>query len=226
MNRARFLKYSAAYTSAAALAPSVGLSAAAPSYDILDRLVPIQADADRILQITVCLRPFRAKGPRIEAERVGDKVVTRSAAKSAWHDGLRASVHNYGHGGSGWSLSWGSASLALQKVAEAGETSGEVAVIGCGALGLTAALTAQRAGMRAVIYAKEPPPPYVRSCRATGSWTPVSRIALSSGAPQDFASMWERMARTSFAMYQSYLGIAGTPVEWTDRYIFSKYTHD
>jgi hypothetical protein len=34
------------------------------------------------------------------------------------------------------------------------------------------------------------------------------------------------MARTSFAMYQSYLGIAGTPVEWTDRYIFSKYTHD
>jgi len=24
-------------------------------------------------------------------------------------------VHNYGHGGSGWSLSWGSANLAIQK---------------------------------------------------------------------------------------------------------------
>jgi hypothetical protein len=29
------------------------------------------------------------------------------------------------------------------------------------------------------------------------------------------------MARTSFAMYQSYLGLPGTPIEWTDAYLLS-----
>jgi hypothetical protein len=29
------------------------------------------------------------------------------------------------------------------------------------------------------------------------------------------------MARFSFAMYQSYFGVAGNPVEWTDRYSLS-----
>jgi len=53
---------------------------------------------------------------------------------------------------------------------------------------------------------------------ATGSWTPDSRIALTSAASPNFAAEWESMARTSFAMYQSYLGMPGTPVEWTDRY--------
>jgi glycine/D-amino acid oxidase-like deaminating enzyme len=38
-------------------------------------------------------------------------------------------------------------------------------------------------------------------------------------AAPDFASTWEKMARTSFSMYQSYLGSAGTPIEWTDRYL-------
>jgi glycine/D-amino acid oxidase-like deaminating enzyme len=82
---------------------------------------------------------------------------------------------------------------------------------------LTAAITAQRAGLKVTIYAKERPP-FVRSARATGSWTPDSRIALTSAAPADFGALWESMARTSFSMYQSYLGMSGTPIEWTDRY--------
>ncbi|HMJ60570.1 MAG TPA: hypothetical protein VK493_02365, partial [Bryobacteraceae bacterium] len=40
-------------------------------------------------------------------------------------------------------------------------------------------------------------------------------------AAPEFAGLWEEMARTSFATYQSYLGIAGNPVEWTDRYLLS-----
>ncbi len=189
--------------------PRKAMSAPDSSYGVLDRLVPIEAEADRIAQITVCLRPFRPQGPRVEPERVGDKLV----------------IHNYGHGGSGWSLSWGSAAHVLQKIADAGGIPGDVAVIGCGALGLTAAITAQRAGMRVVIYTKDRPP-YVRSSRATGSWTPDSRVALESGTTAAFVNTWERMARTSFTMYQSYLGVAGTPIEWTDRYIFSRFTHD
>jgi D-amino-acid oxidase len=189
----------AASAVANATAPNV---AALPFYDAPGTIIPIRADLERIFRITVCLRPFRPAGPRQDVERVGDKVV----------------VHNYGHGGSGWSLSWGSADVVVRRAMEASPGLQECAVLGCGALGLTAALTAQRLGLRVTIYAKERPP-YVRSARATGSWTPDSRIALTSAAAPDFGVLWERMARTSFAMYQSYLGSAGTPIEWTDRYI-------
>lgn len=183
----------AAHPVQTATAPSV------PFYDLPGPIPPIRAHEDRIFRITVCLRPFRAAGPCIEAEKVGDKLV----------------VHNYGHGGSGWSLSWGSGKLAVEKAMHDGEK--DIAVIGCGALGLTAATVAQRQGARVTIYAKERPPE-VRSARATGAWTPDSRIALASKAAPSFAQTWEQMARTSWAMYQSYLGMPGDPIEFTDRY--------
>lgn len=175
-----------------------------PFYDLPGPIVPIRADVDRIFRITVCLRPFRAAGPRFDVEKVGSKTV----------------VMNYGHGGSGWSLSWGSADFAVRKAAEALPGQREIAIIGAGALGLTAALTAQRTGYAVTIYAKERGP-YVRSARATGSWTPDSRIALAGNVPPAFGPAWESMARFSFGMYQSYLGAAGSPIEWTDRYSLS-----
>jgi hypothetical protein len=52
-------------------------------------------------------------------------------------------------------------------------------------------------------------------------WSPDSRIALTSATAPEFAGQWEAMARTSFAMFQSYLGMPGTPIEWTDRYFLS-----
>ena len=175
---------------------------ALPPYDVLPKLMPIRAHVDRIFRVTVCLRPFRAAGPRLEVERVGDKMV----------------VHNYGHGGSGWSLSWGSSSIAVEKAMAAGER--DVAVIGCGALGLTSAILLQRAGAKVTIYAKERPPD-VRSARATGAWTPDSRIALTNAVSPDFPALWEKMCRNSFHTYESYLGMAGTPVEWKDQYALS-----
>ena len=165
-------------------------------------LMPVRAELDRIFRVTVCLRPFRAAGPRLEVERVGDKIV----------------VHNYGHGGSGWSLSWGSSSIAVEEALEVGEH--DIAVIGCGALGLTSATLLQQAGAKVTIYAKERPPD-VRSSRATGSWTPDSRIALTNSVSLNFPALWEKMARKSFHTYESYLGLAGNPVEWTDRYSVS-----
>ena len=177
-----------------------------PFYDAVPPLTPIRADLDRLFRITVCTRPFRAVGPRIEAERIGDKLV----------------VHNYGHGGSGWSLSWGSGTVALE-LALAGRdpSTTDIAVIGCGALGLTSAILAQRAGCRSVtIYAKDRPSES-RSFRATGSWTPFSRIALTKSMPSAFPAQWEAMTRTSWHYYQSFLGLPGTPVEFTDRYYLS-----
>ena len=185
-------------------APAAGGVQALPFYDAVGPIVPIRAHVDRIFRTTVCLRPFRAAGPRTDVEHVGNKVV----------------VHNFGHGGSGWSLSWGAADIAVKKAREAATGSRDVAVIGCGALGLTAAITAQRTGLRVTIFAKERPP-YVRSSRATGVWSPDSRIALTSAAAPEFGAQWEAMARTSFAMYQSYLGLPGTPIEWTDAYMLS-----
>jgi glycine/D-amino acid oxidase-like deaminating enzyme len=218
MNRRNFLRGSTAVAGLGAaslsgctrhaITPTSPMMTSAPGlpfYDAVGPIIPIRADMDRIFRITVCTRPFRAAGPRQDLERVGDKLV----------------VHNYGHGGSGWSLSWGSADVVVRKLlVEGGGAQREAAVIGAGALGLTAALTAQRAGLKVTIYARERAP-YVRSVRATGSWTPDSRIALSSAVTPDFAAQWEAMARTSFAMYMSYIAFSGTPVEWTDRYSLS-----
>jgi hypothetical protein len=166
------------------------------------QLTPVRASPDRITRITVCTRPFRAQGPRLDAERIGTKLI----------------VHNYGHGGSGWSLSWGSSSIAVQKALAGGER--DIAVIGCGALGLTSALLLQRAGARVTIYAKDLPP-NVRSSLATGVWTPDSRICLEEHATPAFKQQWEQMARASFQTYQNFLGLAGTPVEFIDSYYVS-----
>lgn len=188
----------------AAAVPTAPAANALPFYDRPGTILPIRADVDRIFRITVCTRPFRPMGPRMDTERIGDKFV----------------VHNYGHGGSGWSLSWGSADVVVRKViAEAGGVR-DVAVIGAGAIGMTTALTAQRYGLKTTIYARERFP-YVRSARATGSWTPDSRIAFRSKMAADFPDVWEKMARTSLAMHESYIGTAGAPVEWTDRYALS-----
>src|SRR5882762_373043 len=166
------------------------------------QLAPLRAAADRITQITVCTRPFRAQGPRLDVEQIGQKVI----------------VHNYGHGGSGWSLSWGSSGIAVRSAMATGER--EIAVIGCGALGLTSALLLQRAGARVTIYAKDLPP-HVRSSLATGLWTPDSRICLEDQATPAFKQLWERMARQSFLTYQTLLGLPGNPVEFIDNYFVS-----
>lgn len=210
MNRRNFLQASSAFAAlslAGCRAPRAISPATAPTlpwYDPIGAIAPIHADASRLFNITVCTRPFRAAGPRIEPERIGDKIV----------------IHHYGHGGSGWSLSWGSANIAITRAQENLAGKSDLAVIGCGAIGLTSAITAQRAGLRVTIYAKERPP-FVRSSRATGTWTPDSRVALTSAVAPSFGDLWENMARRSLAMHESFLGTPGTPVEWQDAYSLS-----
>jgi glycine/D-amino acid oxidase-like deaminating enzyme len=179
-------------------APRAGM-APALAYDRVPALAPVRAHADRLFDLTVCLRPFRAAGPRLDTEMLGDTLV----------------VHNYGHGGSGWSLSWGSGTIAVTKAMARSPRA--VAVIGCGALGLTSAILAQRAGAQVTIYARDLLP-QTRSAHATGAWTPDSRIALTKDAGPQFGALWESMARTSFKTYRQYLGLPGTPVEWVDHY--------
>ncbi len=170
-------------------------------------LVPLQARADRIIHIAVCTRPFRALGPRIQAQRLGRQVV----------------VHNYGHGGSGWSLSWGSAQQAVALALQAHkphQRDRRMAVIGCGAIGLTSAIVAQRAGFQVRILCRDRPPD-VPSASATGVWSPASRICTQEHATPAFEQQWQAMARHSFHQFQNLLGLAGDPVEWTDGYLLS-----
>lgn len=208
IDRRRLLQGSAASfglmgLSGCATATSAPPAAAAPAIG----LAPVRAAPDRLFDITVCLRPFRAAGPRLDTEMVGDTLV----------------VHNYGHGGSGWSLSWGSGTIAVGKAMA--NSPREVAVIGCGALGITSAILAQQAGAKVTIYA-DTLLAKTRSARATGSWTPSSRIALEPVAGPAFEHLWEQMARTSLKTYRTYLGLPGKPVEWVDRYSVSDLSRE
>jgi glycine/D-amino acid oxidase-like deaminating enzyme len=188
-------------TSSAAPSPALPPAPAAAS-GLRPAIWPVRAQMDRVFDITVCLRPFRAQGPRIETEEIGNALI----------------VHNYGHGGSGWSLSWGSGTIALRKAMV--RSPKEIAVVGCGALGLTSAILAQEAGARVTIYAKDLLPD-ARSARATGTWTPDSRIALAGAPGPAFGDLWEEMARISFKRYRRYLGLPGAPVEWRDQYVIN-----
>ena len=183
-------------------APPPANPANVPIADRVPPLALVRAHTDRLFDIKVCLRPFRTKGPNLDVEQIGDAMV----------------VHNYGHGGSGWSLSWGSADMAVQKAMS--RSPKQIAVIGSGIIGLTSAITAQRAGAQVTIYARELLP-RTRSVRANGSWTPDSRIALAAEAPANFGETWEKMARMSWKNLRPYLGRPGNPVAFTDHYRLS-----
>jgi D-amino-acid oxidase len=60
-------------------------------------------EQDTSRRLVVCVRPARSGGVRLEAQQLGDG---------------RTLVHNYGHGGSGFSLSWGCAEEVLRLIEE------------------------------------------------------------------------------------------------------------
>ena len=68
------------------------------------RLTPLRVAPELIIRTTVGLRPHRPHGFVLRAEKLGEKLL----------------VHNYGHGGAGWSLSWGTGSMAADLVSEGG----------------------------------------------------------------------------------------------------------
>ena len=97
-------------------------------------LPPVAVAAERVIRTVAGLRPYRASGFVVRAEALGDKIL----------------VHNYGHGGAGITLSWGSSKLAT-RLGLPGHR-GPVAVLGAGVMGLTTARLVQEAGFAVTIY--------------------------------------------------------------------------
>jgi len=103
-------------------------------------LVPVNVSPQRVIRTVAGLRPYREEGFVVRAEPLGGKTL----------------VHNYGHGGGGITLSWGSSRLATQ-LGLPGH-SGPIGVLGAGVMGLSTARLAQEAGHPVTIYAKALPP--------------------------------------------------------------------
>jgi glycine/D-amino acid oxidase-like deaminating enzyme len=93
-----------------------------------------------VIRTVAGLRPYRASGFVVRAEALGNKRL----------------VHNYGHGGGGITLSWGSSKLATELGLQG--HSGPVAVLGSGVMGLSTARLVQEAGFPVTIYTAALPP--------------------------------------------------------------------
>lgn len=128
-------------------------------------LPPVNVAANRVIRTIAGLRPYRASGFVVRAGALGDKRL----------------VHNYGHGGSGITMSWGSSRLATD-LALPGH-SGPVAVIGAGVIGLTTARLVQEAGFPVTIYAAELPP-HTTSNIAGGQVMPSALFRQSAITPE------------------------------------------
>jgi D-amino-acid oxidase len=84
--------------------------------EISNNLAADPAATSRI--VTVCSRALGIEKPRVVGERVGLRPFRRSGVRLE-RDRLRNGrtvVHNYGHGGSGFTLSWGCAENVLMMV--------------------------------------------------------------------------------------------------------------
>jgi D-amino-acid oxidase len=111
-------------------------------------------------------------------------------------------IHNYGHGGAGITLSWGTAQLAVEEASKV-ETR-ECAVIGCGVIGLSTARLLQQRGYAVSIYTKAMPPDTTSNV-AGGLWDPVTVYDHDRITPE-FRRQFGEAGRFAFRRYQSLTG--------------------
>ena len=128
-------------------------------------LPPVKVDPSRLIRTIAGLRPYRASGFVVRAEPLGDKRL----------------VHNYGHGGAGITLSWGSSRLATLLGLQG--HSGPVAVIGSGVMGLTTARLVQEAGFPVTVYTAAMLPDTTSNI-AGGQFSPFGHFRDSAVTPQ------------------------------------------
>ena len=131
-------------------------------------LAPVLADESRIIRTMAGLRPYRRSGFVVRADQLGEKRL----------------VHNYGHGGSGITMSWGTSKLATELGLQG--HSGPVAVLGSGVVGLCTARLVQEAGFPVSIYAAALPPETTSNI-AGGQFHPAYAFNDDAVAPEFMA---------------------------------------
>jgi D-amino-acid oxidase len=204
MNRRHFFK--SASVSAAALALS-----ACRSNRVIDRipgslspagcaLPPVRVSPEREIRTIAGLRPYRPSGFVVRAERIGDRLV----------------IHNYGHGGGGITLSWGTARLAVDMIPP--DDRGAVGVLGCGAVGLATARLLQETGRAVTIYAKDLPP-NTTSNVAGGQWFPFFVFDSHRRTPE-FPKQFVAASEFAYRRYQIMVG-PRYGVRWMRNYVLS-----
>jgi len=150
-------------------------------------LAPVKASWDRVIRTTVGLRPHRPSGFMLRAEKLDDKTL----------------VHNFGHGGSGMSLSWGTASMAGDLALGQGQR--RAAVLGSGVVGLTSARELQRRGFEVTIYAAALPPNTTSNMSLAG-WTPTSGLVQNDLRTSQWDAQCRQAASIAYRRLQLLIG--------------------
>jgi D-amino-acid oxidase len=161
-------------------------------------LPPVQVDASRVIRTMAGLRPYRRSGFVVRVEPLGEKRL----------------VHNYGHGGGGITLSWGSSKLATE-LGLPGH-SGRVAVIGAGVMGLSTARLLQEAGFPVTIYAAAVPPDTTSNI-AGGQFHPYAVFRDEEVTPE-FRTQFARALDYSWRRFQIMVG-DDYGIRWLPTYV-------
>src|SRR5215467_7308329 len=223
-SRREFLRGAVATSTLLVAARTQGLASTAVARSLVEgrakidrHFAPVKVSRDRVIREVVGLRPYRDEGFVVEAQRAGNKLI----------------VHNYGHGGAGITLSWGTAALALDLARDTfgARTSSSAlsakrerfiprfAVLGAGVNGLSTARSLQRrfgnAGAMVTIYTKDLPPETTSNI-AGGFWSPTS-LFDPEVASATFIEQFRTACRISNRAFQL---LAGTEygVRWIDTF--------
>jgi D-amino-acid oxidase len=191
LDRRSFAAGSAALLSGCATVGTRRSSACTP-------LAPVIADQSRIIRTMAGLRPYRRQGFVVRQEQLGEKRL----------------VHNYGHGGAGITLSWGTSKLAAELGLQS--HSGPVAVLGSGAVGLANARLVQEAGFPVTIYAAALPPDTTSNI-AGGQFHPAYAFA-ESAVTTDFMTQFTRALDYSWRRFQIMIG-EDYGIRWLPTYV-------
>lgn len=177
------------------------------AFETQRHFAPVKVSRDRLIREVVGLRPYRPSGFVVDAERFGNKLL----------------VHNYGHGGGGVTLSWGTATLAVDLARDFLTTSRarqrRFAVLGCGVSGLSTARLLQRRYQNGpgtvTIYAKTLPPDTTSNI-AGASWAPTS-VYESDEVDAKFEDQFLRACKISNLAFQLLVG-AEYGVRWIETF--------
>ncbi len=200
MRRREFLKAAGAF---AALGTTAGCASALHRQLVVDRarrFARVRVSADRVIRTVVGLRPFRPSGFVVRAEKLDAHTL----------------IHNYGHGGGGMTMSWGTAHLATELALATGQT--RAAVLGCGGVGLATARLLQRRGFAVTIYAKDLPP-NTTSNIAGAQWAPAE-VYDGDHRTAEFGEAFVRAAHLSHREFQNLVGDY-YGIRWIENYVIS-----